>query len=44
MHAPREPHLIVVKWIFRYLKGTLDIGLHFVPMPLTALHGFCDAD
>jgi len=44
MHAPREPHLIAVKRIFCYLKGTLDIGLHFVPMPLTALHGFCDAD
>jgi histone deacetylase 1/2 len=44
MHAPREPHLIVVKRIFRYLKGTLTLGLHLVHTPLIALHGFCDAD
>jgi len=44
MHAPREPHLITIKRIFRSLKGTLDLGLHFVPMPLTALHGFYDAN
>lgn len=24
---PREPHLIVVKRIFRYLKGTPNLGL-----------------
>jgi hypothetical protein len=44
MHAPREPHLIAVKRIFRYLKGTLNLGLHLVHTPLIALHGFCDAD
>ena len=44
MHAPREPHLIAVKRIFRYLKGTLNLGLHLVHTPIIALHGFCDAD
>lgn len=44
MHAPREPHLIAAKRIFRYLKGTLNLGLHLVHTPLIALHGFCDAD
>ena len=26
---PREPHLIVVKRIFKYLKGTADLGLWY---------------
>ena len=27
MHDPREPHLAALKWILRYLRGTLDFGL-----------------
>jgi hypothetical protein len=27
MHAPREPHLNLIKWILRYVRGTLDLGL-----------------
>jgi hypothetical protein len=27
MHDPREPHLMVVKRIIRYLQDTLDHGL-----------------
>ena len=27
MHDPREPHLIALKRIFRYLRGTVDFGL-----------------
>ena len=27
MHDPREPHLLLIKRILRYLKGTLDLGL-----------------
>ena len=30
--------------MFCYLKGTLNFGLHFVLIPLTTLHGFCDAN
>ncbi|KAF5463234.1 hypothetical protein F2P56_019164 [Juglans regia] len=44
MQNPRDTHLIAVKRIFRYLKGTLNIGLNFVQTPLIALRGFCDAD
>jgi hypothetical protein len=45
MQHPWDTHLIAVKRIFRYLKGTLNIGLNFVKAPLLiALHGFCDAD
>ncbi|KAG8046757.1 hypothetical protein GUJ93_ZPchr0008g12052 [Zizania palustris] len=28
MHDPREPHLALVKRILRYIKGTIDDGLH----------------
>jgi len=27
MHDPWEPHLITLKWILRYLRGTVDFGL-----------------
>jgi len=44
MQHPRDSHLIPVKRVFRYLKGTLNIGLNFVKTPHIALRGFCDAD
>jgi hypothetical protein len=28
MHDPREPHLAVMKRFLRYLRGSLDFGLH----------------
>ncbi|XP_071680359.1 uncharacterized protein [Lolium perenne] len=28
MHAPRMPHLALVKRVLRYIRGTLDFGLH----------------
>jgi hypothetical protein len=28
MHDPREPHLTAMKRILRYLRGSLDFGLH----------------
>jgi hypothetical protein len=37
MHAPREPHLNLVKRILRYVKGSLDLGLCF-HATLAALH------
>jgi hypothetical protein len=27
MHTRREPHLTALKWILRYLRGSLDYGL-----------------
>jgi hypothetical protein len=27
MHAPRDYHWTAVKWILRYIRGTLDLGL-----------------
>jgi len=29
MHDPGRGHWEVVKWILRYVKGTIDIGLVF---------------
>ena len=41
---PREPHLTVVKRIFRYLKGTTNLGLLYKKSSDYKLVGFCDAD
>lgn len=43
MHAPTESHLTAVKRILRFLKATLEFGLHLRPGPLR-LVAFCDAD
>jgi len=41
---PREPHLTDVKRIFRYLKGTTNLGLLYKKSSDYKLVGFCDAD
>ena len=41
---PREPHLTAVKRIFRYLKGTLNLGLLYKKSINYKLIRFCDAD
>ncbi|KAK2429156.1 hypothetical protein QL285_027616 [Trifolium repens] len=41
---PREPHLTAVKRIFRYLKGTTNLGLLYKKSLDSKLVGFCDAD
>ncbi|KAK4352525.1 hypothetical protein RND71_028043 [Anisodus tanguticus] len=44
MHAPREPHFTDLKRIIRYVKGTLDYGLHLYPSALTKLLSYTDVD
>nr|XP_040245144.2 uncharacterized mitochondrial protein AtMg00810-like [Aegilops tauschii subsp. strangulata] len=44
MHAPREPHLNLVKRILRYVRGTLDLGLQLHSTPATSLTAYSDAD
>ncbi|XP_056688738.1 uncharacterized mitochondrial protein AtMg00810-like [Spinacia oleracea] len=44
MHTPREPHFNALKRIFRYIKGTLDLGLHVYPSTPTRLITYTDAD
>ena len=41
--APTEAHLTTVKWIYRYLKGTLDLRLHY-KCEVDHLVGYSDAD
>jgi len=41
---PRESHLTAVKRIFRYLKGTTNLGLLYRKSLDYQLVGFCDAD
>lgn len=41
---PRESHLIVVRWIFKYLKGTINLGLFYRKSQDYKLVGYCNAD
>jgi len=41
---PKESHLTVVKRIFRYLKGTTNLGLLYKKFLDYKLVGFCDVD
>jgi histone deacetylase 1/2 len=44
MHAPREPHLSLIKRILRYLKGTLNHGLTLHKSTSHSLIAYSDAD
>ncbi|KAL8108479.1 hypothetical protein AgCh_024798 [Apium graveolens] len=41
---PREPHLLAVKRIFKYLKGTADLGLWYPRESDFTLIGYSDTD
>lgn len=43
MSNPGEEHWKEVKWIFKYLRSTIDIGLVFNNKAVM-LNGFCDVD
>ena len=40
----RHVHLIVVKHVLRYLKGTIDYGLQYVADRKIGLVGYTDSD
>ena len=44
MHAPRAPHLALVKRVLRYVRGTLEFGLHLRASSSTTLTAYSDAD
>jgi hypothetical protein len=44
MHAPRECHAAMLKRILRYLKGTIDFGLHLHTATTPTLTAYTDAD
>nr|GEX44313.1 uncharacterized mitochondrial protein AtMg00810-like [Tanacetum cinerariifolium] len=41
---PTEKHLHVVKWIFRYLKGTINMGLWYSKDTSMSQTAYADAD
>ena len=40
---PRQVHLIAVKHVLRYLKGTVDYGLKYDTNQKINLHGYVDS-
>ena len=45
MVNPRKQHWDAIKWIFRYLKGTIDYGITFVKQKSDLSDvGYVDAD
>jgi hypothetical protein len=44
MHSPTTVHLQAVKRILRYIKGTIDLGIHLTACSSLTLHAFSDAD
>ena len=44
LNDPTEDDMKLVKRILRYIKGTINYGLKFIPQKSLKLCGFCDAD
>ncbi|GJT50872.1 ribonuclease H-like domain-containing protein [Tanacetum coccineum] len=44
MHDHREPHLLALKRILHYVRGTLDHGLHLHAFSMTQLVAYTNAD
>ncbi|GKC03195.1 ribonuclease H-like domain-containing protein [Tanacetum coccineum] len=42
MHDPQEPYLSALKWILRYVRGTLDYGLQLFSSSTTSLVAYSD--
>jgi hypothetical protein len=44
MQSPSQIHFIAAKKVLRYLKRTLEFGMHFVKSSFVKLIGFSDSD
>ncbi|GJY02963.1 ribonuclease H-like domain-containing protein, partial [Tanacetum coccineum] len=44
MHDPREPHLVDLKRVLRYVRGTLDFGLQLYASIIGSLVAYTDVD
>jgi hypothetical protein len=44
MHDPRTKHMSALKRIIRYIKGTVDFGLHLYPSSVHKLISYTDTD
>jgi hypothetical protein len=42
MHTPQEPHLTALKWILRYMHGSLNYDLIFLPSSTSGLVVYTD--
>ena len=42
--APKETHIIAAKWIFKYLKGTMDFGIWYPKGNEIKLIAYSDPD
>ena len=44
MHDPHETHRALIKYILRYVKGTLSTSLHIITAPVQFMKAYSDAD
>ncbi|XP_071738633.1 uncharacterized mitochondrial protein AtMg00810-like [Rutidosis leptorrhynchoides] len=44
MHDPKEIHMLALKCIIRYIRGSTSLGLHITPSRTTNLMAYTDAD
>jgi hypothetical protein len=44
LHAPTTLHLVAIKRILRFVKGTIDLGLQIVKSPSMMVSGYLDVD
>lgn len=44
MHAPRDHHAAMLKHVLRYVKGTVELGLHLHASKQLMVTAYSDAD
>ncbi|XP_060170331.1 uncharacterized mitochondrial protein AtMg00810-like [Lycium barbarum] len=44
MHAPMTEHMEALKWILRYIQGTIDFGMHFYKSSIQSILSYTDVD
>jgi hypothetical protein len=44
MASPTDSHWQLIKWILRYVRGTIDHDLQFTTSSDLSLHAYCDVD
>lgn len=44
INNPKKPHLDAVKYILRYVKGTINFGILYKERNNCQVMGYCDAD
>ncbi|XP_062199913.1 uncharacterized mitochondrial protein AtMg00810-like [Phragmites australis] len=44
MHNPHDCHMVLIKHILRYVRGTTDLGIHIHGSPSTDIVAYSDTD